>query len=274
MIERLLKHDRAVTAAALVVLCCLAWAWLLTGAGLGMSTGEMMRAALFPHQDATMRMPGMEMPDGQGWSLARSAIVVAMWWTMMIAMMIPGAAPTILLYARVHGHAAGQAAPRRGLAPTGAFVAGYLLIWLAFSAAAAGAQWLLERQGVLSTETLSSNSRFLSAATLILAGLYQLSPLKQACLSHCRAPGSFLARHWRPGVAGAVRLGALHGAFCLGCCWMLMLLLFVGGVMNLVWIAALALLVVLEKIVGGGARTSFAAGLALIGWGTATLLLG
>ena len=120
---------------------------------------------------------------------------------------------------------------------------------------------------------MGSQSRWLSSAVLIAAGLYQLSPLKHACLSHCRAPASFLARHWRPHVSGALRLGALHGGFCVGCCWMLMALLFVGGVMNLGWIAALAVLVLVEKVLPAGRWVGRAAGAALISWGIATLLV-
>src|SRR5205807_1669049 len=122
------------------------------------------------------------------------------------------------------------------------------LVWLCFSVAAAGLHWGLERTGLLSGAMMGSQSKWLSGAVLIAAGLYQLSPPHDVCLAHCRAPADFLSRHWLPGVAGAVRLGALHGAFCVGCCWLLMALLFVGGVMNLAWIAALTLLVVAEKL--------------------------
>jgi predicted metal-binding membrane protein len=152
-------------------------------------------------------------------------------------------------------------------------VAGYLLVWLGFSVAAAALHWLLEREAFVSTTMMSSQSRWLSGIVLIAAGLYQLSPLKNACLSHCRAPTAFLSRHWRPHAFGALRLGALHGAFCVGCCWMLMALLFVGGVMNLVWIAALAILVLVEKVFQAGQWVGRAAGIALIAWGSATLFI-
>jgi predicted metal-binding membrane protein len=145
-----------------------------------------------------------------------------------------------------------------------------LLVWLGFSVAAL--RWALERAGLVSPMLMGSQSRWLSSAVLIATGLYQLSPLKRACLSHCRAPASFLARHWRPHVCGALRLGALHGGFCVGCCWMLMALLFVGGVMNLVWIAALSVLVLVEKVLPAGRWVGRAAGAALTAWGIATLL--
>jgi predicted metal-binding membrane protein len=173
----------------------------------------------------------------------------------------------------VHRHALANGQIQGELAPTGLFVAGYLLVWLGFSVAAAALHWLLEREAFVSTTMMSSQSHWLSGTVLIAAGFYQLSPLKNACLSHCRAPTAFLSRHWRPHASGALRLGALHGAFCVGCCWMLMALLFVGGVMNLAWIAALAILVLVEKVFQAGQWVGRAAGIALIAWGSATVLI-
>jgi predicted metal-binding membrane protein len=205
------------------------------------------------------------------WSPGLWALMIAMWWTMMIAMMSPAAAPAILLYARVHRHAVTGA--DANAAPTGAFALGYLSIWLAFSIAAAALTWLLARSALFNADTLGSQSRWLSAGVLIAAGLYQLSPLKDLCLSHCRSPADFLTRHWKPGAAGAFRLGLFHGAYCVGCCWLLMALLFVGGVMNLVWIALLAALVLLEKSAPFGQWIARIGGVALIAWGVATLLV-
>jgi predicted metal-binding membrane protein len=242
----------------------------------------MTRLALFPHQQAADMTPGMSGMDMSAtamatepriWGPAVWALMVAMWWVMMVAMMSPSAAPTVLLYARVHRHALTQGEIQDKLAPTGAFVAGYLLVWLGFSVAAAALHWLLEREAIVSATMMNSQSRWLSGIVLIAAGMYQLSPLKNACLSHCRAPAAFLSRHWRPHRLGALRLGALHGAFCIGCCWMLMALLFVGGVMNLVWIAVLAILVLVEKVFPAGPWVGRAAGVALIAWGGATLLV-
>jgi predicted metal-binding membrane protein len=199
--------------------------------------------------------------------------MIVMWWVMMIAMMTPSAAPTILLYARIHRFALESNEHADKLATTGAFAAGYLLAWLAFAFAATALQWALERSGLVSMMMMGSRSRVLSAATLIAAGLYQWSPLKNACLAHCRAPASFLSRHWRPRVVGALRLGAMHGVYCIGCCWMLMALLFVGGVMNLVWVVALAVLVLVEKALPPGPWVGRVAGAALIVWGAATLVV-
>ena len=276
--QRLLRRDRPITLAGLAALCALAWLYVITGAGLGMNAWDMTTLALFPHQhaaDMAAAMPGMDMGTAEPppWRPANWALIVAMWWIMMIAMMSPSAAPTILLYARVHRHALAEGRNQAGLAPTGAFAAGYLLVWLGFSVGAALLHWLLERAGIVSAMAMGSQSRWLSAAILIAAGFYQLSPLKHACLAHCRAPASFLARHWRPRAVGALRLGAMHGAFCVGCCWMLMALLFVGGVMNLVWIAALAFLVLIEKLLPPGIWVGRAAGVALILWGIATILV-
>ena len=186
-------------------------------------------------------------------------LVFAMWATMMVAMMLPSAAPAILLYARVHRHSMGAASP-----PTMAFLVGYLACWTGVSLVAATLHVGLESDGIA--------SRDVSAALLILAGVYQLSPLKDACLSRCRSPAEFLARHFRGGAWGALRLGLLHGAYCVGCCWLLMALLFVGGVMNLAWIAGLTLLVAAEKLLPAGAWIARLSGVAMIGGGAALLI--
>lgn len=279
-LEHLLRRDRLVTSAGLAVLCVLAWFYILTGAGLGMDAWEMARLTLFPHQQAAGMamepgsMGGMPAaPGGTAWTGGTWALTIAMWWIMMVAMMSPSAAPAVLLYARVYRHALAQGGDGGRLAPTGAFGMGYALVWLAFSIAATALQHLLEAEAAISAATLGSRSAYLSAAVLVLAGVYQLSPLKHACLSHCRAPAAFLSRHWRPGAAGALRLGMLHGVYCVGCCWMLMALLFIGGVMNLAWIALLAALVLVEKLLPGGPWLGKATGVTLILWGIATLLV-
>lgn len=278
--ESLLRRERTIVAAGLALLCALAWLYLLTGAGLGVSARDMTTLSLFPHRAAQamdgmdMRdMPGMAMPAPPTWGPGRWALTTAMWWTMMVAMMTSSAAPTILLYGQVRRHAVAQGQAAVALAPTGAFTAGYLLVWFGFSTGAAALQWSLERSGLLSSTMMASQSRWLSAALLIGAGAYQLSPLKGVCLRHCRSPAAFLSRHWRAGASGAIRLGALHGAYCVGCCWLLMALLFIGGAMNLAWIAALTLLVLAEKLVPGGPWIGRAAGALLAAWGLATLLV-
>jgi len=271
-VERLLRRERMVTAAGLAVLCALAWGYLSLGAG-------MAPLAPFPSPAAPMAdMPGMAGMDMAGTTIAPAAwdarlwaLTIAMWASMMVAMMTPSAAPAVLLYARVHRHAAAQDRGR-GLAPSSVFAAGYLLVWVGFSLAAAAAQWGLDRAGLVSPALMSSESRWLTAGLLVGAGLYQLSPLQAVCLSHCRSPAAFLSRHWRPGPMGTLRLGTLHGAYCVGCCWALMALLFVGGVMNLAWIAGLTLVVLAQKLLPGGVWIGRAAGVALVVWGLAVLV--
>lgn len=266
-IESVLRRDRLITAAGIGLLCALAWAYLVSGAGLGMPLAEMTRAALFPH---TL---GSAMPAHDPyWSPWDASLMVLMWWVMMIAMMTPSAAPMILLHARVARNAhAGGGDPQGVLDRTAVFLAGYLLVWLAFSVAATALQAGLQAAGLLAAMEMWSLSAALSAAVLVTAGVYQWTPLKSACLSSCRAPVQFLTRHWRPGRLGALRLGMLHGAYCVGCCWALMALLFVGGVMNALWIAALTVIVLAEKLAGAGVAISRAGGALLVLWGIATL---
>ena len=146
------------------------------------------------------------------------------------------------------------------------FAAGYLLVWGSFSAIATVLQWSLESARLLSP-MLETTSRWLGAGILIAAGLWQLTPLKAMCLRHCRTPLGFLIGHWRAGPLGALRMGLEHGAYCLGCCWFLMALLFFGGIMNLYWIAGLAVYVLLEKTVAHGHWLGRIAGVALVAWG-------
>lgn len=258
-LEAVLRRQRLLTVAALVLLVLLAWAWLLLGAGMAMPP----HAALdpFPHRGAGAAT-AMDMTPG--WAPAQLLLGFSMWWVMMVAMMLPAAAPLVLLYAR--------AAPGTGGSSpsTAAFLAGYLAAWGAFSLAAVLAQAALQRWSMLTPMTMDSSARWFSTAVLVAAGLYQLSPLKEACLRHCRNPAAFLARHYRPGRAGAFRLGTIHGAYCVGCCWLLMALLFVGGVMNLAWIALLSVLVAAEKLLPGGRRVALVAGLMFIVWGAVT----
>ena len=183
------------------------------------------------------------MPVDAAWSASTALAVAVMWAGMMFAMMLPSAAPMILAFDRVERGDGGSAhATARSLVFAGA----YLLVWVGFSVAAAGAQWGLQASGLL-TPMIVSASAVLSAGLLVLAGLYQLTPLKQACLRHCRTPLGFLMAEWRDGARGAFVMGLRHGLYCAGCCWALMLLLFVAGVMNPVWILFLTVVVALEK---------------------------
>ena len=263
-LDSLLRRERVVAAIGLAVLTALAWLYIWRGAGMGMSALDMTTVALFPHTQPEL-MPGMAPPP------MALLTVVAMWWVMMIAMMTPSAAPLVLLYTRVVRHASGSN-DATDVAPL-LLVSGYLAVWLAFSIVATALQFLLLRFGLISGMTFWSKSAWLSAAFLIAAGIYQLTPLKLRCLKRCRSPAHFLAKHAGSGRARAWVLGVEHGAWCVGCCWMLMALLFVGGVMNLAWIAVLALLVLAEKVLPHGVVTSRAVGAILIAWGLATLAI-
>lgn len=193
------------------------------------------------------RQPMASMVDSmtgvQPWTATEFALGLAMWAVMMVAMMVPTAAPMTLLYAAVARKAAARHNP---LPSTFIFVAGYIAMWAIFSVVATIAQHALDQAALLSP-LMVSTSPGLGAALLIAAGVYQLTPLKNACLRNCRAPAHFLSRHWRAGSLGAFRMGLRLGTYCVGCCWILMALLFVDGVMNLIWIAAIAIFVLLEK---------------------------
>ena len=232
-----LWHDRALIFTALTVVVVLAWTYLVLG-------------------------PTTAMPNQ--WSLGYAVIVFIMWAIMMVAMMLPTATKVLLLTATLDGQERLLSALRR----TGEFVVGYLSVWLAFGLAATAAQWALDKAGLLSA-TMITSDRILAGSLLLYAGVYQWSPLKQACLLHCRAPQEFLAHHWeRDGPFGT---GLRHGLFCFGCCWMLMALLFVGGVMNLGCIAVISIAILIEKTLPWGIWADRVIGTALIAGGAITL---
>lgn len=215
---------------------------------------------------AMSAMPDMA-PMLRPWTLADVAFTIAMWAVMMVGMMLPSAAPIILLVATIGRKR--RAGGGRAV-PTPVFVLGYLLVWGGFSLAAGLAQWGLHAAALLSP-AMAATSPLLGGLLLVAAGVYQLTPLKEACLAHCRSPFGFLMTEWREGPGGALRMGLRHGSYCLGCCWMLMALLFVTGVMNLVWVAAITAFVLLEKIAPGGRVIGRAASWALIAGGLLVL---
>ena len=263
--ERLLRRDRWIVLSGLAAISVLSWTYILTGAGTGMSARSMTKAWLFPHRMTAMRF------HSAGWTSGYWVIMLLMWWVMMIAMMTPSAAPMILLYARAMRYAQGKGQLGRSVLPAADFAGGYLLVWFGFSLSATLLQRGLEASGFISAMWMASTNAGLSAAVLILAGIYQLSPWKHRCLNHCRNPAEFLSHHRRPGRLGAVRMGIAHGAFCVGCCWVLMALLFVGGIMNVLWIAVLAIVVLLEKLAPHGPWFARVTGIVLLAWGAATL---
>lgn len=254
LIESLARRPQGVALFAILVTAAAAWLYLL-GAGR------------IPALMTGMDMADMDMAHAVQPAPRDAVLLFVMWSVMMVAMMLPSAAPMILLFSRV-----GAARSTRGERHTGVvfFAVGYLLVWFGFSGVAAGLQWTLHSLAVLSAD-MRAISPFATGVIMIGAGVYQWLPLKQSCLRQCRSPFSFMATSWREGRAGALQMGLGHGVFCVGCCWTLMALLFVGGVMNLAWVAAISILVLIEKVVPAGVIIGRVAGVCLIGAGIFTI---
>lgn len=251
MLEAAIRRDRVVMAAGLAALTGLAWIYVVrmaaTSSGAGMA----------------MAMPGMEAGGTPGlpW-------LIGMWAVMMVAMMLPSAAPTILLFGGVSRRRRIQGQPAVSVA---VFTLGYLAVWTLYAALAASAQWELHRLALLSP-SMAAATPVLAGGLLIAAGAYQWLPIKGGCLSHCRSPLHVFATEWREGARGALVMGMRHGTFCVGCCWLLMALLFVAGVMNLLWVAVIAGFVLVEKLLPDGQWLGRAAGIGLVAWGVWVLL--
>ena len=242
--EAVLKRDRAFVIAGLCGIAGVSWVYIFHLAReMGTATGM-----------------EMGVPRMQGWGAVDFFLMFVMWAVMMVAMMTPSAAPMILTYSRVNRRHNEQRSP---FLATGVFLAGYLVVWTGFSAVATLAQWELHRAALLSP-MMVSNSPLLGGVLLIGAGVFQFTPLKRACLAHCRSPLGFFMTEWREGTRGALLMGVRHGIFCVGCCWLLMALLFVAGVMNLLWVAVIAAYVLVEKIVPAGHWVSRGIGLCVI----------
>lgn len=251
-IESALRHDRMVVLAAMSTLAVVAWLYMLHEARAMDATGVCQCAGLV-----------MSGPDVKSWAASAILPLFLMWAEMMVAMMIPSAAPMILTFAMINRKRREQEKP---FVPTGLFLLGYLIVWTAFSLIAAIAQWALHGAALLSP-MMKSSSPILAGTLLIVAGAFQWTPWKHACLKHCRSPLQFLLHDWREGPGGALAMGIKHGAFCTGCCWMLMALLFVAGVMNMLWVAAITLLVLLEKVAPPQWPMRHVIGLLLLAWG-------
>ena len=241
-LEAVLRQDRGIVLVGVAGVAALAWAYTVYLA---------------------WDMRGMAMPLMQSWGAVDLALMFIMWAVMMVAMMVPTAAPMILVFAKVNRTRREQ---QRPFIPTSIFLGGYLIVWGGFAALAAIAQWGLHT-GALLSPNMASASPYLGGALLLIAGVFQWSRLKYACLTQCRTPLGFLMSEWREGQKGALVMGLRHGTYCLGCCWILMGLLFVLGVMNLLWIAALAGFVLIEKVAPAGRRLSRITGLLLVAWG-------
>jgi predicted metal-binding membrane protein len=240
-------RDRAIVGAGLAGVTLLAWLYLFHMAS---AMAEMERHAAM----------GMAMPFMQDWGAVDLLLLFLMWVVMMVAMMLPSAAPMILMFTTIERR---RPETLRPIARTGLFILGYVMTWTAYSALAVVTQWGLHSAALLSPAMVST-SPYLGGALLIAAGIFQWTPLKAACLTSCRSPVAFLLSEWRDGARGALRMGARHGTYCVGCCWALMALLFVAGVMNLVWVAGIAAFVLLEKVVPAGDHLGRVAGLVLV----------
>jgi predicted metal-binding membrane protein len=247
-LEAVLTRDRAIVMSGLAGVVVLAWAYIFYLAW-GMRNMDM----------------GMEMamPRMQSWGAIDLILLFVMWSVMMVAMMLPSAAPMVLMFATVNRRRLQRQDP---FVPTGVFVLGYLVVWSGFSAAAVTAQWGLHTAALLSPMMVST-SPILGGALLLSAGIFQLTPLKHTCLTHCRSPLGHLMTGWREGTRGAFTMGLQHGRYCVGCCWLLMGLLFVLGVMNLLWVAVIAAFVLTEKVAPAGPWVTRGTGLVLMGWG-------
>jgi predicted metal-binding membrane protein len=255
--DKALHHDRWVVLAALAAVVALSWTYLayivLTQPVMDMDT---------------IAMAAMPPPV---WNAGYFAATLAMWMVMMVGMMLPSAAPTVLLFDALRMH--GDSARRRDRRATALFAAGYVLAWGAFSALATTAQWALTASELLSAMMAGKSPAF-AGSLLMLAGAYQFTPLKTACLSQCRNPAEFLVRHGRPGLLGPLLMGVQHGVQCIGCCWALMALLFAFGVMNLLWVAALAAFVFIEKLTPAGPLVGRVGGFMMIGTGLVMMAIG
>jgi predicted metal-binding membrane protein len=245
------RSDRALITGCTILLTGLAWAYLI-------HLDQRMSVSAAAHAS----MAEMGMIVGAPWHASDVLFTFTMWAVMMVGMMGPSAGPVLLLFAGTQARRSGRGASRMTLA----FAFGYLAVWLAFSASAALAQWALHETALLST-TMTASSPSLGGGILAAAGAYQLTPAKWMCLQHCQSPVGFLMSHWRDGLSGAFRMGVRHGSYCLGCCWALMGVLFVVGVMNLAWVGALSVFIVLEKTGWIGARTGRVVGVVMIAAG-------
>ena len=256
-VERLLQRDRQVVLAGLILITGLAWVYLYY------LTVQMGMA-----DTGATKNPISAMVTLAPWTPTDALFMFLMWAIMMMGMMIPSVTPMVLLYARVVRHNSKEVAT---FVPTSAFFAGYIIIWVSFSAMATGLQWGLEQAALLSPMMVSTSSIF-AGIVLIGTAVYQWTPYKDACLARCRSPVWFLSTYWRNGAGGAFRMGLSHGSYCLGCCWSLMLLLFVGGVMNLLCVAAITVFVLIEKVIPRG-RDIGRAGSVLLGLTGVALLV-
>lgn len=256
-LESVLKRDRIIVMGGLVGVVVLAWVytayrawymWYIRNTDMGLGRGMSL--------DITM-------PRLEAWGAGDFVLTFVMWAVMMTAMMVPSAAPMVLTFATINRKRREQQGP---FVSTGIFLLGYLVVWSGFAALVTLAQWGLH-EAVLLSPMVKSTTPILSGALLLAAGIYQWTPLKRICLTQCRSPLGFIMANWREGAWGALGMGLRHGGYCVGCCWVLMGLLFVAGVMNPLWVAGIAAFILIEKVAPLGNWVGRATGLLLVGWG-------
>jgi predicted metal-binding membrane protein len=247
-LDAVFRRDRAIVVSGIAVMSVLAWAYMVYMA--------------WTMQRINMGLE-MSMPHMHSWGAVDFFLTFVMWTVMMVAMMVPSASPMILIFANINRKRHEQQDP---FVPLGLFVLGYIVAWAWYSALATMAQWGLNEAALLSPK-MASASPILGGALLLAAGVFQFTPLKYACLARCRSPMSFLMTEWREGNRGALIMGLRSGNFCVICCWALMSLMFVAGVMSLLWMAIIAAFVLVEKVAPGGRWIGRISGVLLIGWG-------
>ena len=258
-LQEIPRRDQVLIAICILLICAVAWAYLV----------RLDSQALSLHASPSA-MVGMGMPTDAVGGVVGVLLTFTMWAVMMVGMMGPSAAPIVLLLARSQARRGARGVPTLTLL----FGVGYLTIWLGFSVGATFAQWALDQAMLLSSPTMALLSRRLAGALCIGAGVYQLTPLKLGCLQHCQSPVGFLMSHWREGPRGAFQMGLRHGMYCLGCCWVLMVLLFAVGVMNLMAVALLTVFILAERVGRGGTIISRVGGVVMIGAGLVLLAAG
>lgn len=248
-LDAILKKDRLLLIGALIVLCGLSWYYIIY-----------LYRQMYPmNMDAFL----FAMPMSAKWTLVDFALLFLMWFVMMIAMMIPSVAPLILIFSMVNRKKKQEHNP---FVSSHYLLAGYLIIWAIFSLLATVLQWLFQNLNWLNPDMVVTD-KTVGGIILIVAGIFQFTPLKRQCLKHCQTPVSFIHTHWKEGRSGALKMGIKNGMYCLGCCWVLMLVLFVSGIMNLLWIVMISLFVLIEKLLPRFPWVSWLAGAALIVYG-------
>ena len=252
-IERIIKRDRTIIIFGLIGIVVLAWMYMLY---LVLNMGNNLGSLI-------------SMPQTTAWNSADFVFVFIMWAVMMVAMMIPSAGPMIIIFSTLSRKRREQHTP---YVSTGVFLFGYLSVWTFYSTLATLGQWVLHTASLLSPMMMIISNPILTSVLLLIIGVFQFTPTKYVCLTHCQTPLDFILNKWQDGRRGAFNMGISNGNYCLGCCWALMSLLFVVGVMNILWIAIIAAFILVEKLVIANYQISRLSGTVIIIWGIVILV--